>query len=85
MSGRRDNDDGGEDEMTLGEALAVVEARVALVEETIKANERWLTMGFLADDAFTPEFYLLRAECQKELRRELAAIAAGLDGEHWAA
>ena len=73
--------------MSVSEALAVAEARAAVVEETIRANEVWLTMGFLADEAFTPAFYLLRAECRKELRRELAAISAGLWGEaaNWVA
>jgi len=67
--------------MSFSEALAVVEERAAVVEETIRANEVWLTMGFLMDDAFTPEFYLMRAACQQELRRELAAISDGLQGE----
>jgi hypothetical protein len=60
--------------MDLHEALAVVEERATRVQARIETNEAWLTLGFLADDAFTPLFYLLRAECQKELRRELAAI-----------
>lgn len=64
--------------MDLGQALATVEVRIALVESRLKANEAWLTFGFLADDAFTPEGYLLRAECQQELRRELAAVAEWL-------
>lgn len=67
--------------MSFEDALQVVEERAALVEATIKSNEVWLTMGFLADDAFTPEFYLMRAECQKELRRELAAMTNGLQGD----
>ena len=61
--------------MDLSQALAAVETRVAVVESRIKANEAWLKFGFLADDAFTPADYLLRAECQQELRRELATVA----------
>ena len=59
----------------LSQALSLVESRVSVVESRIKANDAWLTFGFLADDAFTPQDYLLRAECQQELRRELAAVA----------
>jgi hypothetical protein len=66
--------------MDLSQALLEVETRVALVESRIKANDAWLTFGFLADDAFTPQAYLLRAECQQELRRELAAVADWLPG-----
>jgi hypothetical protein len=64
--------------MDLSQALSAVETRVALVESRIMVNEAWLTLGFLADDAFTPQGYLLRAECQQDLRRELAAVAAWL-------
>jgi hypothetical protein len=67
--------------MDLSQAFSTVENRVVLVESRIKANEAWLTFGFLADDAFTPQAYLLRAECQQELRRELAAVADWLPVE----
>jgi hypothetical protein len=64
--------------MDLNEALSVIETRAALVESRIKTNEAWLSLGFLGDEAFTPQFYILRAECQKELQRELAAMTTCL-------
>jgi hypothetical protein len=67
--------------MDLSQAFSAVENRVVLVESRIEANDAWLTFGFLADDAFTPQAYLLRAECQQELRRELAAVADWLPVE----
>jgi hypothetical protein len=67
--------------MDLDMALTIVEERAVAVEARIKTNEAWLTSGFLADADFTPRYYLLRAECQKELQRELAAITAWLPDE----
>jgi hypothetical protein len=58
----------------LSHALQVVESRAALVEARVESNQVWLTLGFLSDQGFSPEAYLLRAECQKELRRELAEM-----------
>jgi hypothetical protein len=65
----------------LSRALQLVESRAALVEERVALNEVWLTLGFLADQGFSPEAYVMRAECQKELRRELAEMTAFLAGE----
>jgi hypothetical protein len=67
--------------MELSRALQLVETRAALVEARVASNEVWLTLGFLSDQGFSPEAYLLRAECQKELRRELAEMTTFLTGE----
>ena len=67
--------------MELSRALTVVESRAALVEARVASNELWLTIGFLNDQGFSPDAYLMRAECQRELRRELAEMSASLSGE----
>ena len=67
--------------MDLTRALQVVESRAAQVEARVSSNELWLTLGFLTDETFNPADYLMRAECQRELRRELAEMTAFLEGE----
>jgi len=62
-------------------ALQMVESRAALVEARVASNELWLTLGFLSDQTFSPEEYVMRAECQRELRRELAEMTGFLAGE----
>jgi hypothetical protein len=71
-----------EEELTvdLSLALQVVESRAALVEARVASNELWLTLGFLSDQEFSPEAYVMRAECQRELRRELAEMTDFLAG-----
>jgi hypothetical protein len=69
------------DVMDLGQALTDLEARAVLVEARIAANGSWLTTGFLADDAFTPQLYVERAAAQKHLLRELRALAEPLWSE----
>jgi hypothetical protein len=60
--------------MDLGRALTEVEHRVALVE----ANARWLTLGFLSDEAFTPQAYIERARWQATLLRALNSLVEPL-------
>ncbi len=60
--------------MDLTHALQLVESRAALVEARVESNQVWLTLGFLTDQGFSPEAYVMRAECQRELRRELAEM-----------
>jgi len=63
--------------MDLNQALSEVEARTALAE----ANREWLTMGFLSDEAFTPQEYIERARWQASLLRELNSVADALATE----
>jgi hypothetical protein len=67
--------------MDLNRALDVVEAQAALMEARIETNGSWLTRGFLADDAFSPQSYLARARQQKDLRRALFALNELLVGQ----
>jgi hypothetical protein len=64
--------------MDIGSTLAVVRTRAALVGRSVLANEGWLAGGFLADERFSPQSYLLRAERQKELQRALFAMTERL-------
>jgi hypothetical protein len=64
--------------MNLGSSLSLVQTRAALLGERVLANEGWLAGGFLADECFTPQAYLLRAERQRELRRVLFAMTERL-------
>jgi hypothetical protein len=57
--------------MSLGIELSVVQTKAALLGERVLANDGWLAGGFLADERFTPQAYLVRAERQRELRRVL--------------
>ena len=63
----------GED-VDLQQALAEVETRALSIEMAMKANSAWLTLGFLADEAFTPQSYVERAEQQRNLERALFAL-----------
>lgn len=64
--------------MALGLELSVVQTHAALLGERVMANDGWLAGGFLADDRFTPQTYLVRAERQRELRRVLHAMTERL-------
>jgi hypothetical protein len=64
--------------MILDVELSLVQTRAALLGERVMANDGWLAGGFLADERFTPQAYLVRAERQRELRRVLHALTERL-------
>ncbi|MEA2510524.1 MAG: hypothetical protein QOF01_960 [Thermomicrobiales bacterium] len=64
--------------MRIVAALPLVQTRAALLGERVLANENWLLGGFLADERFTPEAYLVLAEQQRDLQRALLALTARL-------
>jgi len=63
--------------MDLNRALTEVENRVASAE----ANAVWLTLGFLTDEAFTPDAYLRRAEWQREMVSGLRSLVEHMGTE----
>ena len=61
--------------------LAVVQEQAAAVGKQVMANEGWLSGGFLVDERFTPQTYLVLAERQKALQRTLFALTECLLSE----
>jgi hypothetical protein len=64
--------------MDLYQALVEVERRTLLLEATITANSQWLTADFLSDESFTPQTYVVRAQWQRHLHRELSTLVESL-------
>lgn len=58
--------------------LAMVQAEAARLGLRALASEGWLSGGFLADAAFTPQRYLDAAKRQQELQRVLFALTEAL-------